>query len=155
MVRLLERLLADRRGVSTAVSYVLAIGITVVLVSGLLVGVNAMMGSQGDRAVDSELRTIGEGVAVDLTSVDRMAYEADSTDELIMRIDAPTLIAGESYRIILEETGSDAQIRVQTAERSHVVPLENRSVVEPSSVPGGTMWIVTDGDRLWLQEDRP
>lgn len=155
MVSALERFAADRRGVSTTVSYILAIGITVVLVSGLLVGVNAMMGSQGDRALDSELRVIGEGIAVEVTSVDRLANGADTTDQLAMRIDAPMFIAGSSYRVELEQSGSGPRIRVQTSERAHVVPLNNSSVIESSSVRGGTIWIVTDGERLWLQEERP
>lgn len=155
MVSAFERFASDRRGVSTTVSYILAIGITVVLVSSLLVGVNAMMGGQSDRALDSELRVVGEGIAVEVTSVDRLADGADATDQLAMRIDAPTLIAGSPYRVELERTGSDARIRVQSSERAHIVPLDNHSVIEPSSVQGGTIWIVTDGERLWLQEERP
>lgn len=151
-----EAFVPDERGVSTAVSYILAIGITVILVSGLVVGMNSMMGSHSDRAVDSELRVIGEGLGTEITSVDRIAMSASPDDKHVMRVEAPMFIAGEPYRIELEPGNSDhARLRLITTERQHTVFLDNRSEIQASSVHGGTIWIVTDGEKLSLEGERP
>ena len=149
--------LDDDRGVSTAVSYILAIGITVILVSGLVVGMNSMMGSQSDRALDSELRVIGEGLGSEITSVDRVAMNANEGDTHIMRIEAPMFVAGEPYRIELDpnEGESHARLVLITSERQHTVFLNTRSEIAHSSVQGGTLWIATDGSELRLTEERP
>lgn len=148
----------DRRGVSTTISYVLAIGITVVLVAVLLVGMTAMMDGQRDRAVDSELRVVGEGIATELTTVDRIAVGAAADDTLAMRVEAPDRLAGQSYRVGLtvdDCTTADACVRIRTSDRSLLVALNNRTEVRSAELAGGTLWIVAEGESVTIQDDPP
>ncbi|MFP4590708.1 MAG: hypothetical protein ACLFMX_01405 [Halobacteriales archaeon] len=148
-----DRFTDDRRGVSTTISFILATGITVILVAGLLLSFGAMMDGQENRAIDSELSTVAEGLAVD---VERAAHQADrleGDDSMAMRIEAPQRIAGAFYTI--EVDGSTDQLTVYTDERTRSVELANASAVGSSSVAGGTIWIVADGSTVTLQEDPP
>lgn len=151
--------LGDDRGVSTTVSYTLAIGITVVLIAVLLVGMTVMTEGQQNRAVDSELRVIGDGLATELTIVDRLAVGNDAGDTIAMRVEAPDRAAGQDYRIHLldEDCPGDAEscLRVETRDRAHLVALNNETTVQNRTITGGTVWIVVDGETLRIQEERP
>lgn len=143
----------DRRGVSTTVSFTLATGITVILVAGLLVSVGSVMESQERRAVDNELATIGEGLAVDLEDAARMADGLQAGDALALRIEAPVTVAGQPYTITVN--GDDGRLVIETSDRARSVDLMDEIEVQSSAVSGGTIWIVAEGDAVRLQEARP
>lgn len=150
------RFLADRRGISTTVAFTLATGITVVLVAGLLVSMGAMMEGQERRAVDSELGTIAEGLAVDIEDVARMSDDLQGDESLAMRIEAPTDVAGEPYTITIRTpAGEDPSLRIETGDRVRTVALPDGAGLEAGSISGGTVWIVADAGGVRLQEDRP
>lgn len=143
----------DRRGVSTTVSFTLATGITVILVAGLLLSVGSVMEGQETRAVDNELATIGEGLAVDLEAVARMAGDLEADDELALRIEAPVTVAGQPYTVTAD--GPPDRLEIATSDRSRSVDLADGIDVESSSVAGGTIWIVADDEGVRLQEGSP
>lgn len=147
-------ILEDDRGVSTTVSFVLATGMSVLLVAGLLMSVGAVMESQERRAVDSELRTVAEGLAVDVESVARLSDDLDSDERLAMRVEAPTAVAGEPYSVSIEHDAGPT-LTVDADDRSHTVELIGVGDVEAGSISGGTVWIVGDADGVRLQEARP
>ena len=67
-----ERLRGDERAVSIAVTHVLTIGMTTILISGLLIGAAGMLNDQQDRAGQNELQAIGDRTAGEIvTAVDR------------------------------------------------------------------------------------
>lgn len=149
--------LRDRRGVSTAVAFTLAIGISIILIAGLLVSMGALLESQETRAIDSELATVGEGLAVDIEEVARMSDQVDRGDDVLaMRIEAPDTIAGIPYSVrIRKPTVDDVQLEIVTRDRSYTVDLVGAEVVEPGSIPGGTIWIVADTEGVHLQKEAP
>lgn len=150
--------LDDTRGVSSAVSYTLAIGITIVLVGGLVFTFGGLLDGNLDRTTDSELRVLSEGVATELTKVDNIANRTDDTGTYATLLQAPTDIAGQSYTITVgDETcqGLDGPcVLVETDDRSHHVPI-NSSHELTGSVDGGDFWIVVTGDTIELMEERP
>ncbi|MFB6256036.1 MAG: hypothetical protein ABEH58_04785 [Haloplanus sp.] len=139
-------LLADRRGSSTALGYVLSLGISALLVTGLLIAGGGLLEGQRDRSVGVELRVVGQTVADDLASASRLA-DCDSC-ELTMRIDAPPRIAGEAYLISLVEVAAPDTYRLSlTTERSEVtvdVRLRTRLPVAETTVTGGTLVVEYD-----------
>lgn len=148
------RLVNDRRGVSTAVSYTLAIGITVVLVSGLVFTLGGLLDGQNDRATDAELRSVAEGVATEIDKMDRLAARTGSDGTYATRVDGPGLLAGSSYTVSVDESCADGRcLVVDTGTRSHSVPLATSSA--SGSVPGGTIWIVASGESIELTTERP
>lgn len=159
MVSSARTLGSDDRGVSTAVSYTIAVGITVILVAALLLSLGGLMDSQSDRTTDSELRVVGEGVATDLTKVDRLMNGLDEGDELAMRIDGPDRIAGQSYRVTLTDSSVTCSappcVEVATNERSYLVNVDLETSVTERTIPGGTIWIVAHEDGILIQENRP
>lgn len=148
----IDRFVADERAVSSTIAYVLAIGVTVVLIGGLLMSMGGLMDSQRDRAVDSELRIVGEGIAVDIVKVDRVGGDDVSR---AMRIDAGTRVAGVPYTIELSDDCPEVDqatcLHIETAHRGHTVGVSLEHDVEPATVHGGTMWIVVDDGRITLE----
>jgi hypothetical protein len=134
----------DRRATSTALGYVLSLGIAAVLVSGLIVAGGGLMEDQRDQTARIELEVIGQTVADDLASAARLA-DCDSCD-VRLRIDVPSRVAGESYLIdVVEVDGAAPSYRYRlalTTGRSNVavdVTVRTSVPVTETSVTGGTM----------------
>lgn len=147
----------DTRGVSTAVGYTLAIGITIVLVSGLMFTMSGLLDGQTDRATDVELETVAEGIATEVIKLDRGTD--DDTVTAATRVDGPTDIVASVYTVSLaadcEGTAADtACLRVEADDRTRTVALEDVAV-EDSSVTTSTIWLVVDDGTISLAEDRP
>ena len=92
------------RAVSITVNYVLVLGITAVLISGLLVGAGGYVQDQRENVVREELSVVAEQLAAGIDDADRLARAHDRSvvdDSRTVRIgvDLPTRVAGESYRI--------------------------------------------------------
>lgn len=87
----------DSRGVSTAVTHVLAIGITTILISGLLIASAGLLTGQQDNAGRTELQEIGNRIAEQMylasTNVD------GSSDSVSIRLNQPPRVAGYSYTV--------------------------------------------------------
>ncbi|MEF8856597.1 MAG: hypothetical protein V5A16_04160 [Haloplanus sp.] len=136
----------DNRATSTALGYVLSLGITALLVSGLLLAGGGLMESQRDQTARIELEVIGQTVADDLSSAARLA-DCDSC-ELRLRIDVPSRVAGEAYLLrIVEVSPPDTYRLALSTGRSNVaVNVTTRTVrpVAETTVTGGTMIVEYD-----------
>lgn len=136
----------DRRATSTALGYVLSLGITAILVSGLIVAGGGLMESQRDQTARIELEVIGQTVADDLASAARLADCASC--ELQLRIDVPSRVAGESYLIEVVEVDPPNYYRLAlTTGRSNVavtVSVRTSVPIVETSVTGGTMLVEYD-----------
>lgn len=141
----------DRRATSTALGYVLSLGIAAVLISGLLIAGGGLMESQRDQTARTELEVIGQTVADDLASAGRLA-DCDSCD-LRLRIDVPRRVAGEAYRVRVVEVDADPTVDSYTSRfvlstgRSDVavnVTVHTSLPVAETSVAGGTIVVEYD-----------
>lgn len=126
--------LRDERAVSVAVTHVLTVGISTLLISGLLLGTAGMLDTQKERAGQQELAAIGDRHASEIvTAVDRgQRYESNVT----IRSKQPDHAIGGSYTVNLTDSsecrvrsGYDGCITVTSAEGGH-------SVEVPLSLPG-------------------
>jgi hypothetical protein len=147
----------DRRATSTALGYVLTLGITSLLISGLLIAGGGLMEGQRDQTARIELEVIGQTVADDLSSAARLA-DCDSCD-LRLRIDVPSRVAGEAYLIeIIEVSPPDTYRLALTTGQSNVavnVTARTARPVAETTVTGGPMIVEYDpaSGQLEVQND--
>jgi len=153
----------DDRAVSIAVTHVLTIGITTILITGLLVGGSGLLESEKDRATRTELRTIGNRMAEEISSAYYSAPDSDGARSVI-RVSHPDYVAGENYKVRIEEEGDcsgpaipdgpNAKCLVLSTPRGTdevFVPLDPE-IQLPGTLPevnGGSFYIMvedTDGD---------
>lgn len=147
-----RRLREDDRGVSVALSYVLTMGITAVLIAGLLMGASAMLDGQSERGAERSLETIGERVASEVASVDRLAREEPEPGIVELRVDHPDEVSGTTYSIELRDSdcgpiieGACVVLTAPGARTTVHVPLAVENGIDTdTSVQGGAMTISYD-----------
>jgi hypothetical protein len=135
-------LFADTRGVSPAVTQALTIGISTILVTGLLIGGGSLIDGQTEDIAREGLIDIGSGVATDLVRLDQFNTSTLNAD-VEFRSRYPERIAGEQYRITLAPTSSLTKIYVNSTveDYSTVVRFENQSRICPGTADGGTLTV--------------
>lgn len=155
----------DDRGVSIALTHVLTIGITTILVAGLLVGASGLLEDRKTSAARTELRTLGNRMAEDIANVD---HEADgATGSILLETEHPRQVAGAGYAVRLygssapecgPYSGDAVACLVLESPQTNariVVPFRNSTAVAESSVSGGDVYIVYDGSAIRLAGERP
>jgi hypothetical protein len=128
----------DDRAVSIAITHVLAIGITTLLVSTLLIGASGVLDEQKERAARGELDTIGNRVATQMTTAARIADDGSETQFLVRQ---PTRVSGGTYTLSNESASAcDAASVPPTADPDSCLVLEttnlNVEVTVPVHLPG-------------------
>lgn len=135
------------RGVSVVVSYVLALGIVALLVSGLFISMNGLVDNERERAVRSEFTILGNQVATDLTAVDTLAHTTE-TGTVTLSTSLPDRVAGSSYDLrISHQAGDRYELRLRSHDASVTVTVRFRSTVpvaHPVSLAGGDLHITYD-----------
>jgi len=143
----------DGRGLSTAVGYVLNIAVITLLLSVLLFAAGGLVEDQRERVADAELSVVGERLASDLTSADRLV--GPDTTDVTVRAQLPRGVAGDSYRITVQDGYANGttllRLRTGSLSRPVTVPvvLDADVAGAPVSVRGGNVRIKMvdpDGD---------
>lgn len=146
----------DDRGVSTALGYVLNVGVAAILVTMLLFSAGSLVETQRDRAVETELRVVGDRVAADLAAADTLARASDGANDdgsVRYAVEAPSSVAGFGYDVHVNESGNGNV--VLDADRSDVtitVEFQTETPVENATVSGGDFVVVYDGGRLEVED---
>ena len=84
------------RGTSITITHVLTIGITTLLIAVLLTSSGTLLETETERSARSSLETIGERLAGEIESVDRMA-----ADDATVTANHPRTVANSRYSIEL------------------------------------------------------
>jgi len=130
------------RGVSTALGYVLNLGVATLLVTILLLSAGTLVEDQRDRAADTELEVVGERVAADLAAADRLARTNNPTTVRV-GADVPVRVAGSYYTVSVNESGNDQVVlHADQPDVEVVVPFDARTEVRASTVNGGELAVV-------------
>lgn len=143
---------SDARGVSTTLSYVLTLAITALLISGLLIGVGALVEDRQESIARDELQIIGQHASSRMMAADRLA--ATGPTELTVEGEFPDQVAGSAYTISVNETGSRSELRLSATgvDVSVTVPFVTRRSVVETAVTGGDLRIrLTDAGELEVQ----
>jgi len=148
----------DRRGVSVAVTHILAIGITTILLAGLLISAGSVLDRERENAARDELHTIGDRIGGEMSSVDR-AGTSDADERIELETNHPSRVSGSSYTVRLRDgtvcdvnyvDHHDGCLVLSTSELNDdvVVPLEfddGTNVVE-GAANGGDVFIVYENE---------
>ncbi|MFB6229058.1 MAG: hypothetical protein ABEH88_10960 [Halobacteriales archaeon] len=143
------------RGVSTVLAYVLGLAIVTALISGLLVTTTGIVSQERERAAEAELRVLGNSLAADVTTVDRLAFSADDARVRLTR-DLPNTVAGSSYRMRLEHDESGPTVIELVAadpDVSVTVPVTNGTAVGNSTASGGDVSVRYDGNAVVIEDE--
>lgn len=148
------------RGVSIALTHVLTIGITTILIGILLLGASSMLTAETERSTQASLETVGERLVGEIDNVDRIASK--DADEVTVTADHPRSISNSQYTIALRDdcSGDDAPriddgaCLILTSEEVDVavdVPVDADEDIGNATVRGGTIEIVYDDDGITLE----
>ncbi len=142
------------RGVSIAVSHVLTLGITTLLISGLLLGIGGLLDQQQRAATEGELRSIGDRISTDMVTI---TATEQATGTIRVRPRYADAVSG-SYRVELTTddascfggTDHDGCLRFRTGTQPVTaevpVSVPDGITVEPGAAQSDTLGIVYDAD---------
>lgn len=142
------------RGVSIAITHVLTIGITTILIAMLMMSAGTMLESETERSVETSLETVGERLADEIANVDRIASR-NGTGTVNLTVDHPRTVSSSGYTVELLNDSSEApliedgtpclRLTARSADVVVYVPVAVDADLNGSAT-GGTMEISADGD---------
>ncbi|WP_336327732.1 DUF7266 family protein [Halovenus sp. HT40] len=132
------------RGLSTALGYVLTLGITVILVSGLFMAGGNFVDSQREEVVRTELEIVGEQVATHVNAADRLNESGMGETNVTIEQRFPPSVVGTAYRINLEEDDQRLRLTTDNPSIEVTIPLANTTTIADSSASGGQIVIEYD-----------
>lgn len=100
------------RGVSTTVGYVLTLGITTLLVTGLLATTGGLVDTRQETATRDALDVFGQRVAANLMAADRLAESG--ADTVVLDVTLPNRVAGSGYVVTVHGSGSGSEIELES-----------------------------------------
>ena len=158
-----EKLTADDRGTSIAITHVLTIGITTLLIAVLLTGAGGLLETETDRSAETSLETVGERLAGEIHSVDQLASE-NSDGTVTVTANHPRTVANSGYTVELLEPDDCAdtplldgsteclELTSQGADVTTHVPVKTDTSLETgASAPGGTIEVTTEDENITIR----
>jgi|AntDeeMinimDraft_4_1070355.scaffolds.fasta_scaffold00150_34 hypothetical protein len=135
----------DDRAVSTAVSHAITIGITSIMLTGLMIGASQMVDDQRQYVVERGLEDVSSAVVSDLMRIDQFNT---TNAPMSFTADHPERIGGSHYSIDVHPEPSETTVYVNTSAsvRHDSVPARfaNESDVCESTVDGGQVQVAYD-----------
>ncbi len=128
------------RGVSTTLSYVLTLGITSILISGLLIGVTGIVDDRQSQTARNALDVVGERVAANMMAADRLAQTGPATTVVTVRL--PDQISNRGYSVEVNGSSQLIVVTLDGEETSATVRFANDTNVADTEVLGGDLRVV-------------
>lgn len=137
----------DERAVSAVLAYTLTLGITSLLVIGLLVATGGFADDQRHETIHDELEVLGQQLAADLSAADRLVRNGGQTVSVSRSL--PNDATGVPYTIEIVG-GTPTTLRLSTSNPDVIVEVQIRTQtpVSSSSVIGGDVAVVESGGNL-------
>ncbi len=142
---------ATTRGMSTPLSHVLSVGITTILIVGLMSGASGFLDDQSERTARQELNTIGTRLAGELDEADTLGRQADN---VTLTSTHPDRVAGSTYTAtLITNSTACADVPTQTClqlsatEYDHeaVLAVNNETNLTLRETDSGTFRITSGG----------
>ena len=141
---------SDDRAASIALNHALTLGITAILISGLLISAGQIVTRQEEHVSEEGLTDVNEVLITELQQVDRLA--ATGSPSLVRSsVALPPRIGGTGYNVKLAVYSSD-RVVLWTNTTAHTVPVEfgNRTAVCERGLSGGDISVTYDPDEECL-----
>lgn len=134
------------RAVSATLNYTLVLGISAILIVGLLTAGGGFVESQRNSVVDSELSVIGERLAGDIATADRLVQSGGTASTVNLTSQLPQYVSGQRYTVAIRSSGGNASVVLSSdsLDRSIVTPVANTTSIQNTTVNGGTLEIYYD-----------
>lgn len=144
------------RAVSSVLTYALMLGVVAVLLSALTTGFAPLVGNQQSTAVQSTLEVVGNDVAGDLETADRLAAGAGGNVTVRVRTRLPDRVGGSGYEIDLRTAGGAYEVVLRSPDHdtSAFVRVRTRTDVDlaaTGTLDGGDLVISLEGDSLVIR----
>lgn len=146
------------RAVSTTLGYALTLGISTLLITGLVIAGGDYIQNQREQAIRTELNVLGQQVASDVQAADRLREASGGSGAVTIRRDLPDRVAGATYSLKVEGSGSDPYLKLESGDPDVTVTVDLVMItenvdtelkVEGGAVQGGRIIVEThdiDGD---------
>lgn len=143
------------RAVSVTVNYALNLAIATVLISGLLFGIGNIIENQRESAVRSELRVVGQRLAANVQTADRLAAVGGADSDVRVETPLPAQVAKTPYRFEIATVGGDTVVTLRTVSPAVTVTVSFHTEIPVSATEttGGDVVVTFDGTSL--EVDRP
>ncbi|WEL17876.1 PKD domain-containing protein [Halorhabdus sp. SVX81] len=92
----------DDRGLSTPVTHSLSIGMTTVLIFGLILAANGYLENQQEAGARQQIETVGTELATQLEDAARLGGDSQ---QATLRVDQPAAVMSDTYSVSLEPPG--------------------------------------------------
>lgn len=138
----------DDRATAPALTYVFAIGISTILVSGLLISASGFVDDQRRETVREELEIVGERIGASIAAADAASDDGAAVSR---RMEIPATVVDTRYYVtVVDCAPGDACLELTAPDSSLsapvTVPLDNRSAVSVDrSRPGSITVVVAAG----------
>lgn len=130
-----RRFVDGRRSLSVTLNYVIVLGITAILISGLIFAGGTFVEDQRDRAIRGELTVIGTHLASNVEQVDRYVEAGEGPSAAYVNQSFQRQVTGQNYdvellandgepappQLVLGAAGTDVTVRVNVTIRTDVV----------------------------------
>ena len=145
----------DSRAISPVFGYALTLGISTLLIAGLLIAAGGFVDTQRQNAAESELSVVGNQLAADVAAADRLSRTDGTVDVEISR-SLPNRIVGSSYTIHVRDdsdgpTEPYLELTATQPEVSVTVGLVSQTPVAPASVGAGDTIVRYENGELVIQ----
>ncbi|MDZ7730674.1 MAG: hypothetical protein U5K37_06775 [Natrialbaceae archaeon] len=149
------------RGVSVAITHVLAIGITGILITFLIFGAGSMVDGQSEESISGSLTIVGERLASDMTTLEDLSDSASG--DITLETNSPQNVAGISYRVVMHESSPACETDESLLTNSHdcleltagdttvFVPIEGVELDDSASTGSDSIVLVHDGSEVSFQ----
>lgn len=152
------------RGMSVAITHVLTIGITTILIAMLLMGGSAMLDSETEQSAETSLETVGERLAGEIDNVDRIVDDQD--DEATIVATHPREVANSGYTVelrkakdcddapLLDNRNPCLELSAHEVDVTVHVPftVDDDTTIVESSAAGGAIEISIEDDEIEISE---
>jgi hypothetical protein len=133
--------MSGERAVSVTLSYVLTLGITALLITGLLVSAGGLFERQQDRSAREQLQDTGGEFAHQIQQFDRLATRTDGTATASLAVALPSQVAGAPYSAELKAEDVDSD-----GSPESMLYLNGTSSAVTITIPvGNETWVETGG----------
>jgi hypothetical protein len=143
----------DDRAVTPAVTHALTIGISTILITGLLVGAGGLLDDQRSYVVENGLENVGGAVTSELVRMDQ--FDTDGVDaDVTFTTSHPTTVAGKTYDVVLEPGSPRTTLYLDATGESELTVLyrfENETSVCESAVDGGEITVAFDASEPCIE----
>lgn len=145
-----SRFRSDERAVSITVGYALNLVVAAVLVAGVLTATGGMVEDRRESAVRTELSVLGQRVAADLSSADRLAQVATddpgANPSVSVETTLPRRVAGTHYEVVVGTSPAELVLRSDSPEVTVTVAYHSATAVRETTVRGGDLRIVLNAE---------